>query len=151
MSITDASGLKHLAPITINLDFNELGEPAKEGELLEIPKTLIQALNALDRVHLDLKGPSGSWHRKQTIDMTGFAEFKSLESLSFRGFDFRCTIKQMTWLIGLQGLQSVVFAPRGNMSHILDGGVYDSAKKVKALQLRICTEAQIEPPAHLAG
>lgn len=37
------------------------------------------------------------------------------------------------------------------MSDILDGGVYDCAKKVKALQLRICTEAKIKPPAHLAG
>lgn len=151
VSITDTSGLKDLAPITIRCNFNELGEPAKKGELLEIPKTLIQALNTLDRVHLDLKGPSGSWYSKQTIDMTGFAQFKSLETLSFSDFDFSCKIEEMTWLVGLQGLQSVVFAPRGNMSHILDGGVYDSAKKVKALQLRICTEAKIKPPAHLAG
>lgn len=151
VSITDVSGLKHLASITIRCNFNELGEPAKKGDLLEIPKTLIQALNTLDRVHLDLKGPSGSWYSKQTIDMTGFAQFKSLENLSFSDFDFSCKIEEMTWLVGLQGLQSVVFAARGNMSHNLDGGVYDSAKKVKSLQLRICQEAKIKPPAYLAS
>lgn len=150
LSITDASGLKHLATIKINCNLNELRRPAKKGDSLEPPNALIQTLNNLSRVHLDLEGPMGTWHSDHVIDMTTFQKFTSLESLSFSEFDFRCKIEEMTWLVGLEGLQSVIFAPRGNMSHILDGGVYDSPRKVKALQLRICAEAKITPPAHLA-
>jgi hypothetical protein len=43
------------------------------------------------------------------------------------------------------------FFPRGNMSHILDGGVYDSATKVKTLLLKVCKEAKIKTPPHLIG
>jgi hypothetical protein len=109
----------------------------------------IDAINTLPSVKLELKGPSGSWYSQSHIDMTVFQQFKTLESLNFGDFDFSSKVEALTWLVNLQGLQSVVFYARGNMSHTLDGGVYDSPKKVKALQLRVCQEAKIKVPGHL--
>lgn len=150
LSVVDASDLRGLASVTIRMDLNELPKGKTKGELRVLPAALIDAINALPSVRLEPKGPSGSWYGERTIDLTVFQNFKTLESLGFADFDFSCKIEEMTWLVALQGLKSVVFAARGNMSHILDGGVHDSPKKVKTLQLRICKEAQIPPPAHLA-
>ncbi len=150
LSVTDASALKTLASVTIQIDMNELGLPAKKGDLMVLHTAFIDAINTLPSVKLELKGPSGSWYSQSHIDMTVFQQFKTLESLNFGDFDFSSKVEALTWLVNLQGLQSVVFYARGNMSHTLDGGVYDSPKKVKALQLRVCQEAKIKPPAHLA-
>jgi Leucine-rich repeat (LRR) protein len=149
LSVTDASALQALASVTIRIDLNELGLPAKKGDLMVLHTAFIDAINTLPSVKLELKGPSGSWYSQGTIDLTVFPQFKTLESLNFGDFDFSSKVADMTWLVHLKGLQSVVFYPRGNMSHTLDGGVHDSPKKVKALQLKICQEAKIKPPAHL--
>ncbi len=69
--------------------------------------------------------------------------------LNFDDFDFHCNLAELAWLVPMENLQSLLFYPRGNMSHVLDGGVYDSIKKVKDLQQKICKEAKIKPPAHL--
>ncbi len=151
LSITDAGALKSVPGLVIRIDLNELGKPAKKGELQVLHASLIEAVNTLPSVKLDVKGSSGSWYGERVIDLTVFRQFRTLETLSFSEFDFHCKIEEMTWLVAIEGLQGVVFAPRGNMSHILDGGVHDSARKVKALQLRICQEAKIKPPAHLAS
>ncbi len=151
LSLVDASDLKGLSSVTIRMDLNELPKGKTKGELRVLHAALIDAINALPSVRLEPKGPSGSWYGERTIDLTVFKKFKTLESLGFADFDFSCKVEEMTWLVDLQGLKSVVFAARGNMSHILDGGVHDSPKKVKALQLRICKEAKIPAPAHLAG
>lgn len=150
LSVTDASALQSLPSIAIGIDLNELPKPQKKDELQVLHASLIDAINALPCVRLLVKGPTGSWYSERKVDLTVFQQFKTLESLSFAEFDFSCKVEEMTWLVGLQGLKSVVFAPRGNMSHTLDGGVHDTAKKVKALQLRICKEAKIHPPSHLA-
>lgn len=150
LSITDASALKSLPSISLGIDLNELPKPNKKGELQVLHATLINAVNGLPCVRLLVKGPTGSWYSERKIDLTVFQQFKTLESLSFAEFDFSCKVEEMTWLVSLPGLKSVVFAPRGNMSHTLDGGVHDTAKKVKTLQLRICKEAKIPPPSHLS-
>lgn len=151
LSVTDATDLKDLPSVTISFDLNELGQPKAKGQLVTLPAEFIAAINALPAVNLQLKGPSGSWHGSRTFDLRAFSQFKTVTALNFDEFDFHCQLEELTWLVAMQGLQSVVFYPRGNMSHTLDGGVYDSPKQVKALQLKVCQAAKMKPPAHLAG
>jgi hypothetical protein len=96
-----------------------------------------------------LRGPSGSWHGSRYFDLFALSQFKTVTSLNFDEFDFHCNLGELAWLVPMENLQSLLFYPRGNMSHVLDGGVYDSIKKVKDLQQKICKEAKIKPPAHL--
>ena len=151
LSITDATDLKGLSSVTISFDVNELGKPKAKGQLVTLPAAFIAAINALLAVKLQLKGPSGSWYGSRDFDLHAFSQFKTVTALNFDEFDFHCSLEELTWLVAMPGLQSVVFYPRGNMSHSLNGGVYDTAKQVKALQLKACQAAKITPPAHLAG
>jgi hypothetical protein len=151
LSITDATDLKGLPAITISFDVNELGKPKAKGQLVTLPASFVNAINALPAVSLQLKGPSGSWYGSRDFDLHAFSQFKTVTSMNFDGFDFHCKPEELTWLVAMQGLQSVVFYPRGNMSHSLNGGVYDSAKQVKALQLKACQAAKIKPPAHVTA
>ena len=88
---------------------------------------------------------------QQILDLHEFSQFKTVTTLGFDEFDFHCKLEELTWLVAMQGLRSVVFYPRGNMSHSLNGGVYDTAKQVKALQLKACQAAKIKPPAHVTA
>jgi hypothetical protein len=72
LSITDASALQALASVTIRIDLNELGLPAKKGDLMALHTAFINAINTLPSVKLELKGPSGSWYSQSHIDMTVF-------------------------------------------------------------------------------
>jgi Leucine-rich repeat (LRR) protein len=148
-SMLDMRALKGLPAVTISFDINELGKPTVKGQLVSLPESLIQAINSLPAVRLQIKGPSGSWYGSRHFDLYAFNQFKSVISLNFSEFDFHCKLEELVWLVHMEDLQSLVFYPRGNMSHILDGGVYDSIKKVKALQQNICKEAKIKPPTHL--
>lgn len=151
MSILDVKALEGRPAITLAFDVYELGKPKTKGQLVTIPKPFIEAINSLPAVMLRLKGPSGSWYGSKEFDLTVFGQFKTVQSLHFDEFDFSCSLEELTWLVQLQKLESLTFYPRGNMSHRLDGGVFDSPRKVKALQLKICQEAKISPPAYLAG
>ena len=148
-SVVDATDLKGLSSIILSFDINELGQPKVKGQLVTLPAEFIAAINALPAVNLRLKGPSGSWYGSRTFDLHAFSQFKTVTTLDFDEFDFHCKLEELTWLVAMQGLQSVVFYPRGNMSHSLNGGVYDTAKQVKALQLKACQAAKIKPPAHV--
>lgn len=148
-SVVDTHALKGLPSVMICFDVNELGKPKVKGQLVPLPVAFIDAINVLPAVSLMLKGPSGSWHGSRHFDLYALSQFKTLTSLNFDEFDFHCNLAELAWLVPMENLQSLVFYPRGNMSHVLDGGVYDSIKKVKALQLKICKEAKIKPPAHL--
>lgn len=148
-SMLDMSALKGLQAVTISFDINELGKPKVKGQLVTLPKTLIEAVNTLTAVSLQLKGPSGSWYGSRDFDLNVISQFKSVIGLNFAEFDFHCKLEELGWLVPMENLKSIVFYPRGNMSHILDGGVYDSTSKVKALQQKICKEAKIKPPPHL--
>jgi len=150
-SMLDMRALKGLPAVTISFDINELGKPAVKGQLVSLPESLVQVINTLPAVRLQIKGPSGSWYGSRHFDLYAFSQFKSVISLNFSEFDFHCKLEELAWLVPMENLQSLVFYPRGNMSHILNGGVYDSATKVKALQLKICKEAKIKPPLHLIG
>ena len=150
-SVVDTHALKSLPSVTICIDINELGKPKVKGQLVTLPLAFINAINSLTAVGLMLKGPSGSWHGSRDFDLFALSQFKTVTSLNFDEFDFRCNLEELAWLVPMENLQSLVFYPRGNMSHILDGGVYDSIKKVKVLQQNICKEAKIKPPAHLNG
>jgi hypothetical protein len=145
----DIRALKGLPTVTISFDINELGKPKVKDQLVTLPQPLIDAINALPAVGLQLKGPSGGWYGSRHFDLNELSLFKSVISLNFSEFDFHCKLEELAWLINMELLQSLIFYPRGNMSHILNGGVYDSATKVKALQLKICKEAKIKPPIHL--
>ena len=151
IALVDASAIKGLPTITISFDVNELGNPADKGQLVALPHTFIDAINSLSAVKLELRGPSGRWYgsRVFVFDLSCLGQFTSVVSMSFNEFDFQCTIEELAWLVPMKDLQNLVFYPRGNMSNFLNGGVYDSAKKVKALQLRVCQEAKIKVPAHL--
>jgi Leucine-rich repeat (LRR) protein len=151
MTVLDVKALNHLPTITLALDVYELGKPKTKGELVTISKPFIEAINSLPAVKLRLKGPSGSWYGTKEFDLMVFGQFKTVQSLQFDEFDFSCKLEEMTWLVQMQKLESLTFYPRGNMSHRLDGGVFDSPRKVKALQLKICQEAKIKPPSHVAG
>jgi hypothetical protein len=150
-SMLDMRALKGLPAVTISFDINELGKPKVKGQLVSLPESLIQAINTLPAVRLQCKGPSGSWYGSRHVDLYAFNQFKSVVSLNFSEFDFHCKLEELAWLVPMENLQSLVFYPRGNMSHILNGGVYDSASKVKALLLKVCKEAKIKPPSHLIG
>ena len=151
LSITDATDLKGLSSVTISFDVNELGKPKAKGQLVTLPAAFIAAINALPAVKLQLKGPSGSWYGSHDFDLQSFSQFKTVTAMNFDEFDIYCKLEELTWLVAMQGLQSVVFYPRGNMSHSLNGGVYDTAKQVKALQLKACQAAKIKPPAHVTA
>jgi hypothetical protein len=148
-SVLDTHALKGLPSVMICFDVNELGKPKVKGQLVTLPVAFINAINALPAVSLMLKGPSGSWHGSRYFDLFALSQFKTLTAMNFDEFDFHCNLAELAWLVPMENLQSLVFYPRGNMSHVLDGGVYDSIKKVKALQQKICKEAKIKPPAHL--
>jgi hypothetical protein len=148
-SVVDTHALKGLPSVMICFDVNELGKPKVKGQLVTLPVAFINAINALPAVSLMLKGPSGSWHGSRYFDLFALSQFKTLTAMNFDEFDFHCNLAELAWLVPMENLQSLVFYPRGNMSHVLDGGVYDSIKKVKALQQKICKEAKIKPPAHL--
>jgi Leucine-rich repeat (LRR) protein len=150
-SVVDASALKGLSSVTIRFDVNELGEPKVKGQLVTLSAAFIDAINALPDVKLQLKGPSGSWYGSREFDLHAFSRFKTVTAMNFDEFDFHCNLEELTWLVAMQGLQSVVFYPRGNMSHSLNGGIYDTAKQVKALQLKACQAAKIKPPAHVTA
>lgn len=150
-SMLDVRALKALPAITISFDINELGKPKVKGQLVSLPESLIKAINTLPVVRLQIKGPSGSWYGSRHFDLHVFNQFKSVISLNFSEFDFHCKLEELAWLVPMENLQSLVFYPRGNMSHILNGGVYDSATKVKALLLKVCKEAKIKTPPHLIG
>jgi Leucine-rich repeat (LRR) protein len=150
-SVVDASALKGLSSVTISFNVNELGKPSVKGQLVTLPAAFIGALNTLQAVKLQLQGPSGSWYGSRTFDLHAFSQLKTVTAMNFDEFDFHCQLEELTWLVAMQGLQSVVFYPRGNMSHSLNGGVYDSAKQVKALQLKACQAAKIKPPAHVTA
>lgn len=151
LSVADTSSLKSRPKLTVCLDFHELGKPAKKGDLLSPDPSLIEAINALPDLMLELKGPSGSWYNDRSIDLNALSKFKTAVGLNFSEFDFHCKVEELTWLLDFPHLKSLTFYPRGNMSHILDGGVFDSPKKVKTLQLRICKEAGIKPPSFLSN
>lgn len=148
-SMLDVRALKGLPVITISFDINELGKPKVKGELVTLPESFIKAINALPAVRLQIKGPSGSWYGSRHFDLFVLNQFQKVVALSFAEFDFHCKLEELAWLVPMENLQSLVFYPRGNMSHILDGGVYDSMNKVKALLQKICKEAKIKMPSHL--
>jgi hypothetical protein len=150
-SILDMRALKALPAITVSFDINELEKPKAKGQLVALPESLIQAINKLPAVRLQIKGPSGSWYGSRDVDLNVFTQFKSVISLSFTEFDFYCKLEELTWLVPMENLQSLIFYPRGNMSHVLNGGVFDSASKVKSLQLKVCKEAKINPPQHITN
>jgi hypothetical protein len=145
----DIRALKDLPALTISFDINELGKPKIKDELVTLPQPLIDAINTLPAVSLQLKGPSGSWYGPRCFDLYAFSQLSRVISLNFSEFDFHCKLEELAWLVHMENLQSLIFYPRGNMSHILNGGVYDSATKVKALQLKICKEGKINPPKFL--
>lgn len=147
----DIRALKGLPTVTISFDINELGKPKVKDQLVTLPQPLIDAINALSAVGLQLKGPSGSWYGSRHFDLNALSLLKSVIGMNFSEFDFHCKLEELAWLIPMENLQSLVFYPRGNMSHILNGGVYDSATKVKALLLKVCKEAKIKTPPHLIG
>lgn len=149
ISLTDASAIKRLSSVTIRFDVNEAGKPKAKGQLVTLPAAFINAINALPNVKLQLKGPSGSWYGSREFDLHTFSRFKTVTAMNFDEFDFHCDLEELTWLVDMKGLQCVVFYPRGNMSHLLNGGVYDTPKQVKALQLSVCQAAKIQPPAHV--
>ena len=151
MSMLDVTALKGLPTITLAFDIYELGKPKTKGQLVTISKPFIEAINSLPAVKLRLKGPSGSWHGTKDFDLMVLGQFQTVQSLQFDEFDFSCSLEELTWLVQLQKLENLTFYPRGNMSHRLDGGVFDSPRKVKALQLKICQEAKIKPPSHVVG
>jgi hypothetical protein len=150
-SVVDTDALKSLPSVKIYFDVNELGKPKVKGQLVTLPVAFINAINSLTGVGLMLRGPSGSWHGSRYFDLFALSQFKTVTSLNFDEFDFHCNLGELAWLVPMENLQSLLFYPRGNMSHVLDGGVYDSIKKVKDLQQKICKEAKINPPAHLNG
>jgi hypothetical protein len=82
--------------------------------------------------------------------LSEFSKFKNLRTLSFVDYDISCDIAGLAWLVQIPNLQSLWFYPRGHMSYKLGSSVYDSARKVRALQLKICQDAKVAPPAHLA-
>ncbi len=151
MSMLDVTALNGLPTITLAFDIYELGKPKAKGQLVTISKPFIEAINSLPAVKLRLKGPSGSWHGTKDFDLMVLGQFQTVQSLQFDEFDFSCSLEELTWLVQLQKLENLTFYPRGNMSHRLDGGVFDSPRKVKALQLKICQEAKIKPPSHVVG
>lgn len=151
MSMLDVKALLSLPTVTLTFDIHELGKPKAKGQLVTISKPFIEAINSLPAVKLRLKGPSGSWYGSRDFDLMVFGEFKTVQSLHFDEFDFSCSLEELTWLVQMQNLESLTFYPRGNMSHRLDGGIFDSARKVKALQLKICQEAKISPPAYVVS
>ena len=90
-------------------------------------------------------------HGSRDNDLMALGQFQTVQSLQFDEFDFSCSIAELTWLVQMQKLESLAFYSRGNMSHMLDGGIFDSPRKVKDLQLKICQEAKIGPPSHVVG
>lgn len=145
----DIRALKGLSAVTVSFDIHELGKPKVKDQLITLPQAFIEAINELPAVSLQLKGPSGSWYGSRHFDLNALSRFKHVIGMNFSEFDFHCKPEELVWLVEMENLQNLVFYPRGNMSHILDGGVYDSKNKVKALQLKICKEAKIMPPSHL--
>lgn len=148
-TIVDVSSIKHRNVIQIYLDLFELGNPKVKGQLASLPSALIEAINTLPSVSLKIKGPTGSWHSARSIDLFMFSQFKTVTSINFDEMDFHCTIEELGWLVQLEHLQSLVFYPRGSMSHTLNGGIYDTPRKVKTLQIKICEIAKINPPKYL--
>jgi hypothetical protein len=151
MTMLDVKALQSLPTITFAFDIHELGKPKTKGQLVTISKPFIEAINSLPAVKLRLKGPSGSWYGSREFDLMVLGQFETLQSLHFDEFDFSCSLEELTWLVHMQKLENLTFYPRGNMSHRLNGGIFDSARKVKALQLTICQEAKINPPAYVVG
>ena len=150
LSVTDASALTHLSHITVNINVLEIMPEKKDSkELSTLPKALIKTLNLLQSMSLQAKGPSGSWYSQSSFDFASFNQFINLQTLSFAELDIRSKIEGLTWLIPIKNLEGLWFSARGNLSFTLGSSIYDSARKVRALQLKICQEAKIAPPAHL--
>jgi len=152
LSITDASALIHRPHVTIDINVIEAIPEKDDGkEPATLPKALLKTLNLLPSISLQATGPSGSWYSKSTFDLASFNQFKNLRTLSFADFDISSKIDGLTWLVPIENLEGLWFYPRGNLSYTLGSSIYDNARKVKALQLKICQEAKIPPPAHLLG
>jgi len=150
LSVTDAGALTHLSHVTVDINVLEIMPEKKDGkELSTLPKALIKTLNLLQSMSLQAKGPSGSWYSQSSFDFASFNQFKNLRTLSFAEFDISSKIEGLTWLIPIKNLEGLWFSARGNLSFTLGSSIYDSARKVRALQLKICQEAKIAPPAHL--
>jgi hypothetical protein len=150
LGVEDMADLQGVPGLTVNIDLLELAPAKAKGELRKLPRALIDSLNSLQPIHLQVKGPISPWHEQTTIDLSAFGELHRLVSLCFGEFDFRCDFKSLTWLVFLEQLEAVRFAPRGGMSFMLGSGVHDSPRKVKTLQALICREVGIALPAHLA-
>lgn len=150
LSVTDAGALSNLSHITVNINVTEIMPEKKESkELITLPKMLIKTLNTLQSMSLQAKGPSSSWYSQSTFDFASFNQFKNLRTLSFAEFDISSKIEGLSWLIPIEKLEGLWFSSRGNLSYTLGSSIYDSSKKVRALQLKICQEAKIVPPTHL--
>jgi internalin A len=151
LSIKDASGLAGHEEITLAINVHEvIDDKNKNKTLATLPQTFISAVNELKSINLQVRGPSGIWSSESSFDLSGFNKFKNLRTLSFLEYDFSCAVSALVWLVQIPDLQSVWFYPRGSMSHRLGSSIYDTPNKVRALQLRICQEAKVAPPAHLA-
>ncbi|MBU3617260.1 hypothetical protein [Polynucleobacter sp. JS-Polo-80-F4] len=152
LSITNASALIHIPNLTIDINVLEVIPEKDDGKQpATLPKALLKTLNLLPSINLQATGPSGSWYAKSTFDLASFNQFKNLRTLSFVEFNISSKMEGLTWLVPIENLEGLWFYPRGSLSYTLGSSIYDSARKIKALQLKICQEAKITPPAHLLG
>ena len=151
LSIKDTSALKGLSEVTLAINVNEVITEKNKGKSpATLPKAFIAAVNQLKSVNLQVQGPSGSWYSESVFDLSEFSKLKNLRTLSFVDYDISCDVAGLAWLVQIPNLQGLWFYPRGHMSYKLGSSVYDSARKVRALQLKICQEAKVAPPAHLS-
>jgi len=148
-TILDVSAIKDLPAITLSIDLFELGKPKVKGQLVTLSDEFIKAINTLPSVSLRLTGPSGRYYEPGVVDLNMFSKFNTVRSLNFIEMDIHCKLEELSWLVNMQELKSLIFYPRGSMSFVLSGGIFDSPNQVKALQLKVCQEAKIKPPQYL--
>ena len=148
-TVLDVSAIKDLPAITLSIDLFELGKPKVKGQLVTLSDEFIKAINTLPSVSLRLSGPSGRYYEPGVVDLNMFSKFNTVRSLNFIEMDIHCKLEELSWLINMQELKSLIFYPRGSMSFVLNGGIFDSPHQVKSLQLKVCQEAKIKPPQYL--
>lgn len=139
-SLKDSSAIAHLSPLTVAIEI--------ETEDQVVAPAFVKAINVLKPISLHVKGSQG-WYSRSKFDMSLFNQFKNLHELSFVDYNIRCELVELLWLVPISTLQGLWFTPRGSMSYSIGSSVFDSPKKVRDLQLKICTAAKIKPPAHL--
>jgi len=151
VSIADASALKNLEKITVKVNIIEITSNQNKKEPAPgFSDAFINAMNQLKLIDLKLIGGS-NYSSSVPFDLASIPKIKNLNTLDFSEYNFTCDTGSLSWLVQFKDLKGLWFYPHGSMSYRLKQGtsIYDTPGKIKKLQLSICTEAKLPPPAHL--